>query len=182
MDSDALYGQYGVLMGGVIDLQLMNVARRQGVGERLPSLEDCFKRDLEMSKADKKSIRRIKEEGRKLQRPKNGGSMQRFNDSPLLQRIIDYCVVDAKYLPRLFNKYNEALGNQAGVMAVDSLWGNEDLKKLADGVFSWQCRVSQESRARVRLALDPDFKGGNSANLWYEWHPCSWADELLLFR
>ena len=182
MDSDALYGQYGVLLSGVIDLQLMFVARYRGGGPQLPSLEYCYRCDLDLTKAEKKSVGRIKQEGRKLWHPRSGGSMQRFNDSPLCQGIIDYCVADAKYLPQLFNKYNEALGNRVDVMAVDELWGNEDLEKLADGVFSWQCRILKESRARVRLALDPDFKGGNSANPWYHWHPCSLADELFLFQ
>lgn len=44
MDSDALFGQFGVLIGGVIDLQLMCLATQNGGPKHLPSLGNASPR------------------------------------------------------------------------------------------------------------------------------------------
>ena len=94
--------------------------------------------------------------------------MQRFNDNPLHEDIIDYCVVDTAYLPRLFEAY-AGIGNGMSLMAVDELWGTEDAVELSEGVYSWSSRILEESRLRAEKALNPDFTGGSAYNPWYRW-------------
>lgn len=97
--------------------------------------------------------------------------MQRFNDDPLHVDIVNYCVVDAAYLPQLFKAYNETLGNRVSLLAVDHLWGNENLGCTESGVYSWECRVLQLSKIRAKQALNPYFGGGTSYNPWYTYNP-----------
>ncbi|KAL8848496.1 MAG: hypothetical protein Q9221_006498 [Calogaya cf. arnoldii] len=106
MDSDALFGQFGVLLGGVIDLQLMRLATRNGGSRHLPSLGLCLEKDLDIPAEEQKWVDAAKSAGQRLWRPRCGGSMERFNDDPLHEDIVNYCVADAAYLPRLFEKYN----------------------------------------------------------------------------
>ena len=170
MDSDALFGQFGVLLGGVIDLQLMCLASRGGGGLRLPGLGDCLLQDLKLSREEQEWVNQAKARGQALWRPRCGGSMQRFNDDPLHEDIVNYCVVDAAYLPQLFKAYNEALGNRVSLLAVDLLWGNEHLDCTESGVFSWECRILQLSKMRAEHALDPHFSGGTSYNSWSNYY------------
>ncbi|KAG7007394.1 hypothetical protein G7Y79_00010g028950 [Physcia stellaris] len=170
MDSDAIFGQYGVLLAAVIDLQLMCLASRGGGGLRLPGLGDCLLQDLKLSREEQEWVNQAKARGQALWRPRCGGSMQRFNDNPLHEDIVNYCVVDAAYLPQLFKAYNEALGNRVSLLAVDHLWGNEHLDCTESGVFSWECRILQLSKMRAEHALDPHFRGGTSYNSWSNYY------------
>ncbi|KAL8991974.1 MAG: hypothetical protein Q9169_007479, partial [Polycauliona sp. 2 TL-2023] len=52
MDSDALFGQHGVLLEGVIDLQLMRLATCNGGAYGLPGLEKCLTSDLNLSSSE----------------------------------------------------------------------------------------------------------------------------------
>ena len=169
MDSDALFGQYGILLRGVIDLQLMCLASKGGGRKYLPGLEACLINDLEIDSQERALVSQAKIRGKLLWRPKSGGSMQRFNDDPLHEDIINYCVVDTAYLPRLFEAY-AGIGNSVSLMAVDDLWGNEDAVELSEGVYSWRSRILEGSRLRAEKALDPDFAGGSAYNRWHRWH------------
>ena len=171
MDSDALFGHYGVLLQGVIDAQVMKLAAMGGGSNFLPGLGRCLLEDLALNSDEAALIETAKKRGQELWRPCSGGSLERFNDNPLLQGIIDYCVVDAAYLPRLFEKYNQASGNRVWLMGVDDLWGNEELEEISDGIFSWEGRVLGTSRARVEMALDPSFNGGGALNPWVSYDP-----------
>ena len=171
MDSDALFGQYGVLLQGVIDLQLVCLATQGGNRKYLPGLEACLLNDLEIDSQERALVAQAKARGKLLWRPKSGGTMQRFNDNPLHEDIINYCVVDAAYLPRLFEAY-AGTGNSLSLMAVDELWGNEDAVQLSDGVYSWRSRILKDSRVRAEKALDSGFIGGSAYNPWYRWNFC----------
>ncbi|CAF9907823.1 MAG: hypothetical protein HETSPECPRED_007913 [Heterodermia speciosa] len=168
MDSDALFGQYGVLIQGIIDLQLMCLAVQGGGRMYLPGLEACLLKDLDIDVEERALVSQAKKRGKALWSPKLGGSMERFNDDPLHEDIISYCVVDTAYLPRLFEAY-AGIGNSLSLMAVDDLWGDEDAVELSDDVFSWRNRILKESRLRAQKALDPDFTGGSAYNPWHQW-------------
>lgn len=109
MDSDALFGQFGVLLAGIIDLQLMEHASRSSCRYRLKSLANALD---ELGTVDG-SVMRIKKEGKRLFL----GGYGVFNERPLRQALIDYCVVDVAYMPELSNKYNAQLGNKVSLMA-----------------------------------------------------------------
>ena len=177
MDSDALFGQYGILLRGVIDLQLMCLASKGGGRKYLPGLEACLLNDLDISSEERALVSEAKSRGKLLWRPKSGGSMERFNDNPLHDDIVSYCVVDTAYLPRLFETYNGYIGNQLSLMAVDDLWGNENSGELSDGIYSWETRILEESRLRAEKALDPNFTGGSAYSPWYRWHTYANMDD-----
>ena len=64
MDSDALFGQYGVLLQGVIDLQLMCLASQGGGRMYLPGLEACLINDLEIESDERALISQAKLEAK----------------------------------------------------------------------------------------------------------------------
>ena len=162
MDSDALFGQYAVLLAGVIDLQLMCLASRGGGGRYLPGLESCLLQDLAITAQEREWVAEAKAAGQLLWRPRFGGSMERFNENPLHEDIVNYCVVDAANLPRLFETYNRALGNRVSLWAIDE---NEGLECDSDGPHSWECKILELSKTRVERALDPGFRGGDKPQL-----------------
>ena len=84
--------------------------------------------------------------------------MERFNDNPLLEDLISYCIVDAAYLPRLFERYNAILGTP---VSITTHWA----RKFGKG--DWDERILSESFDRVGLALRPNFYGGNARNPWW---------------
>jgi len=45
-----------------------------------------------------------------------------FNERPLKQALIDYCVVDVAYLSGLFDAYNARLSDKVSLMAYHSAW------------------------------------------------------------
>lgn len=95
--------------------------------------------------------------------------MQRFNDTQLHPDIIDYCIVDAAYLPTLFATYNAALGNQVSLGRLDYLWPKVGCSADEKECLDWVAKILDESRRRVLRALEPCFRGGTAQNLW--WNP-----------
>lgn len=169
MDSDALFGQFGVLIGDVIDLQLMCLATQNGGPKHLPSLGKCLSTDLRMTMEEHHRIDSAKARGQRIWQPKCGGSMQRFNDNQLHPDIIDYCIVDAAYLPTLFATYNAALGNQVSLGRLDHLWPKVGCSADEKEALNWVAKILDESRRRVLRALEPNFRGGTAHNFW--WNP-----------
>ena len=84
--------------------------------------------------------------------------MERFNDNPLHEDLINYCIVDAAYLPRLIERYNAILGTP---VSITTHWA----RKFEKG--GWDERILSESWDRVGLALRPNFYGGNAVNPWW---------------
>ncbi|KAI4280536.1 MAG: hypothetical protein L6R38_004373 [Xanthoria sp. 2 TBL-2021] len=168
MDSDALFGQFGVLLGGVIDLQLMCLAAHDGGSKYLPGLGKCLAEDLSMTTEEQDWVDGAKARGQQIWRPKCGGQMERFNDDPLHGDIVDYCVVDVAYLPLLFDTYNAALGNQVSLGTVDYLWRKDGCRQSDETALNWVANILSASMGRVNRALDPMFGGGTSWNPWWD--------------
>ena len=95
--------------------------------------------------------------------------MQRFNDNQLHPDIIDYCIVDAAYLPTLFATYNAALGNQVSLGRLDHLWPKVGCSADEKEALNWVAKILDESRRRVLRALEPNFRRGTAHNFW--WNP-----------
>ncbi|KAL8651411.1 MAG: hypothetical protein Q9226_004718 [Calogaya cf. arnoldii] len=172
MDSDALFGQFGVLLGGVIDLQLMSLATRNGGSRHLPSLGVCLKDDLDIPAGEQTWVDAAKSAGQKLWRPRCGGSMERFNDDPLHEDIVRYCVADAAYLPRLYENYNNdvAIGGSVNLGTRVCVWpeiGYGCYQYNGYGV-DWADRIVTTLWERVQRATDPGFMGGTAHNPWCE--------------
>ncbi|TDZ13982.1 hypothetical protein C8035_v002944 [Colletotrichum spinosum] len=134
-DSDALYSHFRVDLDGVHDLQLMELATRSFNRRNVAGLGKCIEKDALLSSADLAVFKQTKEQGVRLFDPNLGGSYAVFNQRPLSQAILDYCVQDVEYLPRLWNIYNSKMS------AV------------------WRHRVLQEGKERVRSSQSPIYNG-----------------------
>ena len=81
-------------------------------------------------------------------------------------------MVDAAYLPRLFEKYNRTLNNRVSLTAIDTLPGSKLRQSFVSGIlpqgFSRECRILMLSKIRVDMALDPNFTVGTGINPWYK--------------
>ncbi|KAJ8122917.1 hypothetical protein ONZ43_g1008 [Nemania bipapillata] len=115
-DSDALFSRYGIRLEGVHDIQLLELASRWGKKTHIKGLQSCMD-DLPMTKAEREGWDRAKEKGKELFRPEKGGSYEVFNQRPLRNDIIKYCVQDVQYLPRLWTLYHEKIKRAWAVKA-----------------------------------------------------------------
>lgn len=146
-DSDAMYGHFGIRLAGIIDLQLMEVASRSRSKTHLKGLGNCILHDLGLGKDEKQTVEATKAKGILLFAPDKGGSYAVFNQRPMKEEIVEYCVQDVVYLPKLFDKYNTKLGNAVCLVATTSVFfdatGSQNV---------WAYRVIEASADRVALS------------------------------
>ncbi|KAL3264391.1 hypothetical protein ABHI18_000799 [Aspergillus niger] len=134
-DSAAMFHQYQVELAGIYDLQVMEVVTRARPGNYLAGLAKCISRDAPMTPSEKASWRATKERGKTLFSPQHGGSYKVFNARPLSREVVEYCVQDVQFLPRLWQTYSRAL--------------NPTLRQ----------KVQAEVRNRIVLSQSPQFNG-----------------------
>ncbi|KAK2590966.1 hypothetical protein QQS21_011345 [Conoideocrella luteorostrata] len=134
-DSDALYSHFKIHLGGIQDLQLMELATRTFSRRCVNGLSKCIERDAPFSYTERNAWMQSKERGLRLFAPERGGSYEVFTQRPLPDDIIYYCANDVQVLPRLWTQYN---------------------KKLTS---VWKEKVWDASRDRVKLSQSPTFDG-----------------------
>ncbi|KAI1361222.1 ribonuclease H-like protein [Xylaria arbuscula] len=132
-DSDALYSHYGIALGGVHDLQLMEIATRRGPKRVIYGLKRCIESHLRMKPAEKSAWTKAKEEGIGLFDPGKGGSYEVFNQRPLPEKIRLYCIEDVHYLARLWDTYD---------------------RKMTP---AWRTKVLNATKARITESQAPGF-------------------------
>ena len=120
------------------------IKRQVGWANRVSSYAKCLNRDAGLQGGDLVHIDEIKQRGKILFAPELGGSYDVFTHSPLTQEIIDYCVADVKYMPKMFKRYNRLLDNKVSLTECDD---------------SHASRIVQATRERVMLAQGPPFQG-----------------------
>jgi exonuclease 3'-5' domain-containing protein 1 len=129
-DSDALFCHYGIRLQGIHDLQLMELATRDGPRTYVSSLANCIQYDLSLSANQRRQAEHVKAEGKLLFAPEVGGSYQVFNQRPLQPAIEKYCVQDVVHMPQLWHQYNGKLNG------IDPFWRwmvNDDTEgRIAD--------------------------------------------------
>lgn len=108
-DSDALYAHFGIHLAGIQDIQLLELASRNGSRRFINGLARCIEHDAGLTRAEARLWRDIKDNGRRLFAPERGGSYEIFNTRPLPEAIIKYCAQDVRILPRLWAVYNGKL-------------------------------------------------------------------------
>jgi exonuclease 3'-5' domain-containing protein 1 len=134
-DSDALYSHFGIKLAAVQDLQLMELATRSFPKRRVNGLAKCIEHDAPMNIAERRAWNAAKEKGKDLFAPERGGTYEVFNIRPLPEEIMQYCVQDAQFLPKLWEKYNRKLN------------------------WSWEKRIEKEVENRITLSQSPTFNG-----------------------
>jgi exonuclease 3'-5' domain-containing protein 1 len=140
-DSDALYAHFGIKLAGIEDLQLMELATRGGERTHVKGLAHCIRWNIPSTewKDGQDSIDRwleTKAKGRKLFAPEHGGSFEVFNQRPLSEDVLRYCIEDVRLLPMLWRVY--------------------------DGWLTpfWRKLVDKEVENRIRSSQSQNFKGG----------------------
>lgn len=159
-DSDALYSLYGISVGGVQDLQLMELASRPGRDKSaVNSLAKCIQRDATISKAEKQAWKAVKEEGKALFDPARGGSYAVFDQRPLAQDVERYAVQDVVHMPNLYEKYDGMLSEEwRGKVQIETLvriaYSQSavfvDGKHLGKGPVAWSSDAPERKRGRGR--------------------------------
>jgi exonuclease 3'-5' domain-containing protein 1 len=115
-DSDALFAHFGVALKGVQDVQLMQSAMRTNTQSRrhVSGLAKCIERTtFEWHSSDRASWKLAKEKGERLYKAEHGGSYEIFNQRPIPEDIVSYCLGDVQCLPELRNSFWKQLGTVA---------------------------------------------------------------------
>ncbi|KAH8593887.1 ribonuclease H-like domain-containing protein [Bisporella sp. PMI_857] len=136
-DSDALFHHFSIKLAGIQDLQLMELATRrvQLYRKYLFGLSKCVERELSLSMAESREWKDVKERGLNLFAPERGGSYEVFNIRPLPDAVVQYCIQDVQFMPKLWLRYHS---------------------KMAD---SWRVKVQEASRERVALSQTKSYNG-----------------------
>jgi exonuclease 3'-5' domain-containing protein 1 len=129
-DSDALFAHFNVKLQGVQDLQLMELASRQGSKARVAGLARSIQDDLSLSATAQTEIQKTKNAGMLLFTPERGGSYDIFNKRPLSPEIEKYCVQDVVHMPALWQTYNARLNKMSKLWRLMAVEGTE--KRVAD--------------------------------------------------
>ncbi|KAF2804301.1 uncharacterized protein BDZ99DRAFT_365083, partial [Mytilinidion resinicola] len=136
-DSDALFAHFGVALQGVEDVQLMESATRKTTPSRrfLSSLTKCVENNFLMSFGNSGvSWKLAKEKGERLFKAEHGGSYAVFNQRPIPEEIISYCVGDVQCLPELRHRF------------------------CSLRAYQWQDLVREESKKRVVASQRSDYQ------------------------
>ncbi|PWY70841.1 exonuclease [Aspergillus sclerotioniger CBS 115572] len=107
--SDALFSLFNITLAGISDLQLMENASRTGSKRAVLRLSKCIDHDSPLSYAEKLEWKIQKARASLLFDPSKGVRYQVFNERPLKQEIINYCVGNVELLSALYAVYHEKL-------------------------------------------------------------------------
>lgn len=151
-DSDALFSLFGVKLQGVEDVQLMESATRKTTASRkyLSGLTKCVENHITdvltfVGPGGLASWKLAKEKGERLYRAEHGGSYEVFNQRPIPEDIVAYCVGDVQYLPKLWKQF----------------WKHQ--------TYQWQDLVAVESRKRVEMSQKEDYEPHGSGRALAPW-------------
>lgn len=140
-DSDALFAHYGIRLSGIKDLQLMEVGARYGgseVRKYVSSLTKCIIRHSKLSNDEKAQCEMVKMRGAKLYAPNQGGRYDVFNERPLRRELVEYCMMDVRVLPSLYERYDSELKHP--------------------NKRDWRKRVDQATLQRVKDSQGPEYE------------------------
>jgi exonuclease 3'-5' domain-containing protein 1 len=133
-DSDALFTHFGVALQGVEDVQLMESATRTTTSSRrlLNGLVKCVEQDL-LHGSELAGWKLAKEKGARLFKAEYGGSYKVFEQRPIPNEIVSYCVGDVQHLPKLWSKFR---------------WKT----------IRWRDLVNEETKKRVEASQKPEYE------------------------
>ncbi|CAE6477468.1 unnamed protein product [Rhizoctonia solani] len=155
-DADNLFNVFDVALQGVIDLQLYELVGQpdSGIFRLDPSLVCVLQavrvgskrffnplalsimNDIRPSGSAQQQWSDWISNGQKTVSPELGGNLRAWDERPLRQELVDYCLADVIYLPRLLQVYESKLGNKP---------------------LEWRKKIEHEVQARLKLAEDFSF-------------------------
>ncbi|POS68598.1 3'-5' exonuclease [Diaporthe helianthi] len=164
-DSDALFSLFGIKVACIHDIQLLELARRNGPKRRVSGLARCIETDLAAAPERVGALQVIsaKQDGEKIWNPRLGGTYAAFDKRPMAPAIVAYCSADVSILPSLWKVYVRGL--------------------VDDGKMFWRSQVWEKTLARIKESqgarYDPqganksagpsDWQPGTVDDLMYEW-------------
>ncbi|KAL4727826.1 hypothetical protein ACLX1H_004515 [Fusarium chlamydosporum] len=134
-NSDALFEHFDICLENIRDIQLMELATRTFAKDFVNSLRRCIARDAPLGDYERMAFLYIKDRGRALFVPEEGGSYEAFNQRPLSEVIKTYCARDVQILPRLYRYYDEKV------------------------TYKWEKGVLEATEERLEMSQDPEFDG-----------------------
>ncbi|CAE6434795.1 unnamed protein product [Rhizoctonia solani] len=135
-DADNLFNVFDISLQGVIDLQLYELAIRVGSKRFLNPLALSIMNDIRPSGPAQQQWSDWISTGQKCVSPELGGDLRTWDERPLRQELVNYCLADVMYLPRLLEVYESRLGNKPP---------------------EWRKKIEHEVQARLKLAEDFSF-------------------------
>ena len=157
-DSDALYSHYGICLAGIEDVQLQEVASRPSYQPKkfLRGLAKCIANDIHLPRKEKAEWTEVKNSGVHLFAPERGGSYAVFDQRPLADVIVRYCVNDVRYLPLLRDEYLPLLDAR------------------------WKAQVALETKRRVVESQSETYQPQGKNKVVSPWaNELMWAGSLL---
>lgn len=133
-DADALYNLFDIDMRNVLDLQMLELARRKS-HKKPAKLLESLARSIETYVRPPLRWKETKEEGIKLFSPGQGGTYAVFEERPLDPRILEYCAQDVSLLHQL----------------EVALWGS--FGRYGKG---WDSRIQAATETRLKDAKKPE--------------------------
>ncbi|POR35319.1 Uncharacterized protein TPAR_04521 [Tolypocladium paradoxum] len=124
-DAHALYHNYGIRLGGVQDLQVMEVVVRESPDKRsLRSFEDIMLGDIGLDSTEEVQAFQKTMERRKRLVGLGTGGQNMFNQRPLPEDAATFCIFDVKFLHLMQFRLNDRLkrGEKDKVMTASKQW------------------------------------------------------------
>ncbi|CAE6437944.1 unnamed protein product [Rhizoctonia solani] len=134
--ADNLFNAFDISVQGVIDLQVHELAVRVGSKRFLNPLALSIMNDIRPSEAVQQQWTDWISSGQKCISPELGGNLRAWDERPLRQELVNYCMADVIYLPRLLQVYESKLSNKP---------------------LEWRKKIEHEVQARLKLAEDFSF-------------------------
>jgi len=142
-DADALWNIYGIDLANVYDLQLLDIASRRS--RRIPiRIVNGLAKCIEHYVNPRKEWKKVKEEGKALFSPVNGGSYAIFEQRPLDARILAYCAQDVALMFQLEAAMKRKMGKKGG---------------------GWDERIIVASANRVAESKNSKYEGRSSSRI-----------------
>lgn len=148
-DADNLFNAFDVSLQGVVDLHLYELAVRVGSKRFLNPLALSIMNDIRPSGTAQQQWSDWISNGQKCISPELGGDLRAWDERPLRNELVNYCLADVIYLPRLLEVYETKL----------------------NGKSEWRKKIELEVQARLKLAEDFafDFSGKHLARAPADW-------------
>ncbi|KAH6629773.1 ribonuclease H-like domain-containing protein [Boeremia exigua] len=152
-DADALWFHYGVSLGGITDLQLLENASRPDDKTYVRGLDKCVQYDLKLGFMETNRWLQTKQDTRKLMHTYTN----LFSIRPMDPKTAEYCQNDLVYLPALREMY---------MARIKPEWLAKAEKESAHRVA--QAQSAEYDPQSERKKLGPWGSGGNKRILTFE--------------
>lgn len=126
--SAALFSHFQISVDGIKDLQIMEIAAREGMNE-LSGLAKCIEQDRSVSVAARAEWQSTQEGGSHLYGPEKGGRYEIFEERPMRPELVKYCATKVALLPGLYNTYKAKLD-----MPGEAFWWSQVEKATKDWI------------------------------------------------